>query len=290
MLGDGGTDWMTRLQMLVAKKLLATDWSQSETAKILGTTQSTISRLVSRQLPSLPGSADEAVIDGWANELAQALIQLGPKTKVVRQRFVTEFQLSGNQIIRFDSTLTGTDLDKGQMRTALLRRLDWASSRIMAETIQPYLPEVGMNIAACTDSPDGTNDVCAFPGRLVFINGKLRPIEAASFGSSNHLAGVLLRAKEIDRDKGSILNLRPPLASKGEGVDTTSIRSACSQLNWTFVEAPRGEISSTPEFCDLLLDTGGYGWEPTMYLLANNPLELVDNTHKFISALKAVGL
>ncbi|MBT6644466.1 MAG: helix-turn-helix domain-containing protein, partial [Euryarchaeota archaeon] len=76
MLGDGGTDWMTRLQMLVAKKLLATDWSQSETAKILGTTQSTISRLVSRQLPSLPGSADEAVIDGWANELAQALIQL----------------------------------------------------------------------------------------------------------------------------------------------------------------------------------------------------------------------
>lgn len=288
MLGEGGSDWMTRLQMMVAKKLLASEWSQAETAAILGTTQSTISRLVTRPMPTLPGSADESVIDGWGNELAQALIQLGPSTKVVRQRFVTEFQLSGNQIIRFDSTLTGTDLDKGQLRTALLRRLDWASNRIMADTISPYLPEVGMNIAACTENPKGVDDVCAFPGRLVFINGKLKPIESASFGSSNHLAGVLLQARKIDRDKGSILNLRPPKDNTSEGVDITAISNACAQLNWTFAEAPRGDIANEPEFCDLLLDSGGFGWEPTMYILANNPLELVDNTHKFISALKAV--
>lgn len=285
MLGEGGADWIQRLQMMVAQKLLANDWSQAQVGDILGTTQSTISRLGARPIPILKGSADEATIDAWADEMAQALIQLGPETKVIRQRLVTEFQLSGNQVIRFDTTLTGTDLDKGQLRTALLRRLDWAISRFIGDIIAPYLPEVGMNIAACTEIPEGIEDVCSFPGRLVFLKGKLSPIESAAFGSSNHLAGVLLKAKKFDRDKGSVLNLRPPMLKNGIGVDSQKIREACLEMEWICSEAPRGKINGKPEFCDILLDHGEYGWEPTMYILANNPLELVDKTHKFLNLL-----
>ena len=31
---------------------------------------------------------------------------------------------------------------------------------------------------------------------------------------------------------------------------------------------------------DIILDEGGYGWEPSLYVLAHNPLELIDRTHQ----------
>lgn len=287
MLGGAGDAWLTRLHMMVARKLLASGWSQAEVAEILGTTQSTISRQRNRPYPGLKGSADEAVIDSWANELAQALIHLGSDIKVMRQRYVTEFQLSGNQVIRFDTTLTGTDLDEGQLRTALLRRLEWASSRLLVDTISPYLPEVGLNIAACTDEAAGAEDVCAFPGRLTRVGDTMKSIENATFGSSNHLAEVLLKARKHDRDKGAVLNLKPPMSSgKGMEVNMTSLRKACQELEWTLADAPKGKLNGKPEFCDVLIDAGEFGWEPTLYVLANNPLELVDRTHRLIASLK----
>ena len=39
---------------------------------------------------------------------------------------------------------------------------------------------------------------------------------------------------------------------------------------------------------DVLLDEGDFGWEPTLYIVAHNPLELVDRTHQLVGALKEV--
>ena len=44
MLGSDGLNWVERLQFQIAKDLRAMEWSQSEIAEVLGTTQSTISR------------------------------------------------------------------------------------------------------------------------------------------------------------------------------------------------------------------------------------------------------
>ena len=70
------------------------------------------------------------MIDAWASELSQALAAIGPENDVIRQRLIVEFQFGGNQTLRFDKTLTGLDLDKGQQERALLRRLEWAISRL----------------------------------------------------------------------------------------------------------------------------------------------------------------
>ena len=39
---------------------------------------------------------------------------------------------------------------------------------------------------------------------------------------------------------------------------------------------------------DVLLDEGDFGWEPTLYIVAHNPLELVDRTHQLTAILKQV--
>ena len=124
MLGEVGGKWLDRLHQHIAKDLRTKGWSQSEIATLLGSTQSTISRHIQKPTISLSASADEAMVDAWASELSQALAAIGPESDVIRQRLIVEFQFGGNQTLRFDKTLTGLDLDKGQQERALLRRLE----------------------------------------------------------------------------------------------------------------------------------------------------------------------
>ena len=90
MLGKDGATWLDRLHMQLARNLRANGWSQAEIAEIMGSTQSTVSRMAHRELPEMAGTSDEATIDGWAHEIALAMRQLGSQSKPTRQRFVME--------------------------------------------------------------------------------------------------------------------------------------------------------------------------------------------------------
>ena len=286
MLGQVGDKWIGRLQQHVAKDLRTKGWSQTEIAEVLGSTQSTISRQMQKPPIRLNASADEATIDGWGNELSQALSTLGPGCTVLRQRLIVEFQLNGNNTLRYDKTLTGLDLDAGQEQRALLRRLEWAAGRLDARRIEQAIPAVGLNIASCNVGATSTNDVAAFAGRITMVDCVLRHHETPSFGASKHLANLLLDIHQREQSKTSVLNIRPP--TKNKAVDTEKVRKACEQLGYSFALAPKAEITSETNRFDVLLDDGDFGWEPTLYIVAHNPLELVDRTHQLTALLKAV--
>ena len=283
MIGEVGDKWLSRLHQNVAKDLRTKGWSQTEIADALGSTQSTISRQMQKPPMALNSSADEATIDGWSHELSLALNSMGPEAHVVRQRLVVEFQFTGNNTIRYDKTLTGLDLEEGQEQRALLRRLEWAAGRLDVRRIEHSIPAVGLNIASCNKGATSAADVAAFPGRITLVEGELRHHETPSFGSSNHLASVLIDSHSIDSSKVSIINIRPPLS--GSAVNTARVEKMCKQLGYNFSLAPKGKVSSQESKIDVLLDEGDFGWEPTLYVLAHNPLDLIDRTHQLLSAL-----
>ncbi|MBT61518.1 MAG: hypothetical protein CMA63_08235 [Euryarchaeota archaeon] len=284
MLGEVGDKWIGRLQQHVAKDLRTNGWSQTEIADILGSTQSTVSRQMQKTPIELKASADEATIDGWGHELSQALSSMGPGAKVLRQRLVVEFQFTGNNTLRFDKTLTGMDLDAGQEQTALLRRLEWAAGRLDVRRIEQAIPAVGLNIASCNVGASEPSDIAAFPGRITLVDGVLRHHETPSFGSSKHLANLLLAVHSLDESKTAVLNIRPPTESGA--VKTELIQRACEQLGFTFSFAPKAKVDESIGRYDVLLDVGDFGWEPTTYVCAHNALELVDRTHQLISVIK----
>ncbi|MFL2949510.1 MAG: thiamine-phosphate synthase family protein [Candidatus Poseidoniaceae archaeon] len=286
MLGIIGDKWLERLHQHVAKDLRTKGWSQTEIAEIMGSTQSTISRQMQKSPRQLGATADEATIDSWGNELSQALASMGPGTNVLRQRLIVELQFTGNHTLRFDKTLTGTDLDAGQEQRALLRRLEWAASRLDVKRIGDAIPAVGLNIASCTHGAFAPEEVAAFPGRITLVDGALRHHETPAFGTSKHLAGLLLAVHEQDEGKVSALNIKPPLTD--DGVDIERIKQACEQLGYTFGLAPKGKLSGRKPKHDVLLDEGAFGWEPSLYILAHNPLELVDRTHQIAGVLSGV--
>lgn len=277
MLGNDGSAWLERLHMQLARNLKAADWSQAEIANILGSTQSTVSRMAHRDLPQMSGTSDESTIDGWAHEISMALRQLGPKSKPSRTRFVMEIAFAPGQVLRFDKSLTGTDLDSDQEQTSLLKRLEWAVSRIDVNKLKNLMPAVGMNIACCLDSARSTAEVAAFPGKITVVDGKIRHHETPKFGASKHLSSMLIDSRVYDKSKSSILNILP-------GGDRDNVERICEELDLNLTFAPKGELVPH-QGIDVILDEGAFGWEPSLYILAHNPLELVDRMHRIISLL-----
>ena len=277
MLGEDGSVWLERLHMQLARNLKAADWSQAEIADIMGSTQSTISRMAHRDLPEMSGTSDESTIDGWAHEISMALRQLGPKAKPSRTRFVMEIAFAPGQVLRFDKSLTGTDLDSDQEQSSLLKRLEWAVSRIDVNRLKNRMPAVGMNIACCLETARSTAEVAAFPGKITIVDGKIRHHETPKFGASKHLANMLIDSRVYDKSKTAILNVQP-------GAEKEKIETICEDLDLNLTFAPKGDLIPH-QGIDVILDEGAFGWEPSLYILAHNPLELVDRMHRIISFL-----
>ena len=277
MLGEDGSAWLERLHMQLARNLRAADWSQAEIADIMGSTQSTISRMAHRDLPEMSGTSDQSTIDGWAHEISMALRQLGPKAKPSRTRFVMEIAFAPGQVLRFDKSLTGTDLDSDQEQASLLKRLEWAVSRIDVNRLKNRMPAVGMNIACCLETARSTAEVAAFPGKITIVDGKIRHHETPQFGASKHLANMLIDSRVYDKSKTAILNVQP-------GAEKEKIETICEDLDLNLTFAPKGDLIPH-QGIDVILDEGAFGWEPSLYILAHNPLELVDRMHRIISLL-----
>lgn len=283
MLGDTGDAWLTRLHMQLARELRGQGWSQMNIAAMLGTTQSTISRQYQKPIAQLSGSADELTVDGWAKEIAGGLLSVGQNEELLRQRFIVEFQFTGNQVLRFDKTLTGLDLEVDQNEHALIRRLEWAIGRLDSRLIMPVLPKVGMNIAACLNSARTTDDVAAVPGKITEVGGELRTHGKPTFGSSKHLAQMLLEVRKSDSTKSAIINIRPP--GDFDGTDIDVVQEACNQLNWELADADRSGLEDSSSVIDVVLDIGDFGWEPSLYVLGTSPLDVVDRCHTLITTL-----
>jgi predicted fused transcriptional regulator/phosphomethylpyrimidine kinase len=283
MLGPIGGKWLDRLHQQLAKALRVKGWSQMDIAKATGSTQSTVSRQIMKPLLPLGASADESTVDGWAQEMAHALDQLGAGATVQRQRLVFEFQFKGNHTVRFDKTLTGLNLDADQASGALLRRLDWSTGRLDLRRLSTYMPAVGMNIAACLPNATSTSQVAAYPGRMTLVDNVLRRHETPELGASSHLANVLLQAKAVDGEKCAILNLKPPTLDGM--VDQGDINYISDELDYKLGLAPKGKLQPHTGRLDIILDEGAFGWEPSLYILAPNPMDLVDRTHAIIDAM-----
>jgi len=283
MLGEFGGKWLDRYHQQLAKELRSQGWSQMEIASITGTTQSTVSRMLSKPVFTIGSSSDDVIVDAWAQESAQTLTQIGPNAEVIRQRLILEIQFNNGHTYRSDKTLTGIDLDSNQEREALLQRLDWSVGRLDANRLTNYIPAVGMNIATCVERATKPEDIAAYPGRLTIVGGELRNHEDPEFGASQHLAKLLLDAKIVDRAKMAIMNIKPPMLNGL--VDRGDIDYLSDELEFKLAISKKGVLQKHIGRIDIILDEGDFGWEPALYILAHNTMELIERCHEIIDGM-----
>lgn len=166
----------------------------------------------------------------------------------------------------------------------VLGSLSAAEERIRNLSFHRILPQVRTNLAMSVANPKDSRDVAAFPGRLIELRGEIRGASGPEFGSSSHLAQLLLKLRRHQAHVRAILNAR-------WGDDVRHALRA-SALRFRPLKRERGELLLVvPKDVrwDAVIDPGAFGIEPAIYLLGETAQEVVSKVEKVLAHLPPGG-
>jgi XRE family transcriptional regulator, thiamine biosynthesis regulator len=143
------------------------------------------------------------------------------------------------------------------------------------------MPEVSVNIAYASEGASSVQDVVAVPGRIVKVRGMPRSFMRPEHGASTHVASILLAVVMHDASLRAAMNLRydQKMAHtlRALGLRTVDLGEASGprrdpEMLGTLRE--KLKLSSSP--IDALVDRGGSGIEPGLYLFAGDALKVAE--------------
>ena len=202
-------------------------------------------------LHTLPKKYSEPI----ESNLQEASISLAD---ILKTKEVSKWSLNinvGEQVISINFPLQDDREQILSQLTAVRRRL---------ESALPLLsPQVRVNIAIASNHAASRSDIAAFPGRLTPIGNKARPISSPKFGGSSHLSDLLLELRKQDSKISTIINLRwdPMISEILEKLDIKLVK--LKRINEDLV------ISKNVLKSNAMIDEGGYGFEPSLYVFSS---------------------
>ncbi|RLE66537.1 MAG: hypothetical protein DRJ47_02375 [Thermoprotei archaeon] len=174
--------------------------------------------------------------------------------------------------------LFSKEVKESSERVVVLRNLVDALSLATSNSriLLKFIPEVRTNIAMAVSNAKSIKDIAAFPGRLTEARGMLVAYTPPEFGGSRHLASILLEGLKIDP------KLKAITCIKYDKRVEKALRKL--DLNVVFLKKHGGARSLKdyskalrshgPGF-DVLVDKGGYGIEPVVYVFGVNAVDAV---------------
>ena len=222
-------------------------WTQSNLGNALGVSQV----MAGNYLHTLPKKYSEPI----ESNLQEASISLAD---ILKTQEVSKWSLN----IKVDEQLICIDFPFQDDKEQILSQL--TSVRRRLESGLPLLsPQVRVNIAIASNDALSKSDIAAIPGRLTPKGDKARPISSPKFGGSSHLSDLLLELRKLNPKISTIINLRwDPMISE-----------ALDKLDLKIVKLKRDDedlvISRNVLKSNAMIDEGGYGFEPSLYIFSS---------------------
>jgi len=168
-----------------------------------------------------------------------------------------------------ESELRVRERVRGELRKGL---------RIVENTsgVATLIPNVGSNLVACLPDPGSIDDVVGVPGRIFDVKGRATVPGEPEFGVSEHVATVLLAAREGGSDARAAMNVRydEAIVERLAAVGATTLEFDAERDPETAVTEAMDETGTADP--DVLYHTGGYGIEPIVYLLGDEVADVID--------------
>ncbi|MDV3102975.1 thiamine-phosphate synthase family protein [Thermococcus waiotapuensis] len=287
---------MPYLRAKIAEVLYRGNLRQAEIADYLGVTQTMVSKYLSGRYKKLPDELASR-IDEIAEEAGRFILYGGTRegaTVLVSRRLVELFQ--SGFLCRFYAEYAGISEEachtiystsgKGEV----LEKLSLALRRLISlQDFGGLIPEVRSNFAYSVQSPSGPEDVAAVPGRITLAKGKPYALPP-EFGASRFTAGILVRVGKLRPEVRSVLNIRygddVERALKLFGFKLARVSTAGLEER----EAMKKIASPfSSEMYDVVIDEGGHGVEPVVYIFGRDPFEVVDKVERLLQVLGGGG-
>ncbi|QGN06187.1 helix-turn-helix domain-containing protein [Halorhabdus sp. CBA1104] len=275
-------EFLPTFRSLLAERLRDRGLTQREVADLLGISQSAVSKYahgeVERNERLLSDQRLEELVERLADGLADGEIStvqaLAEAEVFVRQ--LEEGDLLAQlheeafpQLSEHGGTIAIHDPESRVRQSERARSSVRRGLGILENTsgFARLIPAVGSNLVECLPGGDGIDDVVAVPGRILDVKGRASVPGDPEFGVSEHVASVLLAAREYGNDARATLNV----AYEAELIDALQAQGyvaaefdADADLDTTFPD-----VDGIAD-ADVLYQTGGFGVEPIAYLLGSD--------------------
>ncbi|ADQ68102.1 hypothetical protein C499_15690 [Halogeometricum borinquense DSM 11551] len=275
-------EFLPTFRSMLAEELRDRGFTQREVADALGISQSAVSKYahgeVSRNETLLEDERVQELVERVADGLStgdmtpvQALVE----AEVLIRQFeegdllATLHEQQMPELSEYDGALSVHDPDSTlrtaeRVRSSVRRGLRTLTN---ASGFAGLIPNVGSNLAECLPEPSGIEDVAAIPGRIFDVKGQATVPSDPEFGVSEHVASVLLSAREAGRDVHSAVNIRydPDIIASLEDSGYDAIEFDPDAPTDPIVAALSDRDDLTDTFA--LYQSGAYGIEAITYVL-----------------------
>jgi len=285
--------FLPSMRALVARRLSADSYSQGRIAALLGLTQASVSMYLTRDPKKHLGSLRELGVDRDEAERYAALLtedlKKNPMYAVATLYSIWNGVIGAGRACgahrQRSPLLAGCDVcmkvfgpERAHGETAI-EQMESAVRMIESSAVfVRVMPEVSVNLAFAEEGASSAADVIAIPGRVVKVRGLARSFMRPEYGASTHLANVLLEVRRRFPGFGAAMNLRYDqrmgLVLKRMNAKQLSIgRSYPDASGDKVLAALKAVMSSAPEF-DSVVDLGGAGLEPSLYVFADDAVDV----------------
>lgn len=285
--------FLPAMRQLVALNLRSRGLSQSKISSLLGITQASVSLYLSsdpkrayRSLTRMSVLRTEA--DGYAEELAESVAKGAVDGVRTLNTIWTGILGSGAACAAHRElypSLSECDVcvqeyGRKSIRSATVFEVADAV-RMLEEsrTFAAVMPEVSVNIACASGDAKSPADVVAVPGRIVKVKDRARAMLPPEAGASVHMAKVLLLARSRRPDLRACINIRydrrmaDEMKREGLRVAALGAHRARGPEDPTVAGLAR-RLGSIPDEFDAVVEQGGSGIEPNVYLFARSAREV----------------
>jgi predicted fused transcriptional regulator/phosphomethylpyrimidine kinase/predicted transcriptional regulator len=147
------------------------------------------------------------------------------------------------------------------------------------------MPEISVNVAYSPVGARSVEDVVAIPGRIVRVRGQARSFMKPEYGASTHLAAILLEVERKHPSLRAAMNLRydermSKVIAQLQVKQLTMGREYPAGSQDKVLGALRARLSApggAGEF-EAVVDLGGEGVEPSLYLFAEDAIKVVERS------------
>jgi predicted fused transcriptional regulator/phosphomethylpyrimidine kinase/predicted transcriptional regulator len=280
--------FLPTVRSMLATELRAQGLTQTEVAEALGISQSAVSKYAAGDVEETAAVREDERVQDLVDRLAAGLAS-GEISRVeamveievlIRQledgdllaRLHTEAmpELSERSIAQDvhdpDSDLLARERVRSSIRRGL-RRLE------ATPAFARLIPAVGSNLVECLPEATEIAEVAGVPGRIVDVEGRVDIPGDPAFGVSEHVASVLLAAREA----GVAVDGAPVCGALNVATDRSTLDALEAAGHVTveydaappLAEAVGAALEREPD-ATVPYQTGAHGIEPITYVLATN--------------------
>jgi predicted fused transcriptional regulator/phosphomethylpyrimidine kinase/predicted transcriptional regulator len=282
--------FLPTVRSMLAEELRDRGFTQREVAEALGISQSAVSKYAHGEVNRTERVLEEERVQSLVTKIADGLAA-GDTSRVaalveleVLIRELEDGDLLADLHEEAMPALADAEYDRSvhdpdsEVRT---RERTLASVRRALRTIRSrsgfatLIPNVGSNLVEATPDAAGVDDVAGVPGRIFDVKGQATVPADPEFGVSEHVAGILLGAREAGHDVRAGLNV----AYSEDTLDT---------LDDAGVPAVEFDAEGGPDAVTEILaerdvpetfavyQSGSYGIEPIVYVVGPDAPTVVE--------------